>query len=577
MAGTRPPTWTETTIETAIDTLANLTSVQGRTITLADAGADVLWGWDDSGAVYDNFALADITTEGTPADGDFVLIYGAEGDLRKVDWANLPGAGGGISNVVEDTTPELGGTLESNNFDIHMEQFSADTSEAALRFQKSRNAAIGSHTVVQSGDHLGAVEFYGSDGTNFEVGALILAAVDGTPGNNDMPAHMSFWTTPDASATPVERIRIDQAGRVNIGSGAPFNTAFDTIPSFAVNVTPFSFAVHHFGASAFDPLISLGKSRNATVGSHTVVQSGDGLGSIYFSGSDGDEFVPGASITTACDGTPGDNDMPGRLMFGTTGDSGAFPTERMRINNLGQIITSGTAAINDGSNATGALQVHTTGSAGPTANVSLQSWNAGRPELIFCKNAGSTIGTHSAVSIFDSLGALRFFGSDGDQFIEGAVIVPFVSSTPGNNDMPTSIDFYATGDGSATPTKRMTIGHDGRVVATSGAIPHFWVYWTANSTTILASYNMTSIADTGVGDADGTIAVDFSSANWAGFVNTNDATNGWDAEEVQSSGFNARAAGTFGVLCATITDGGTAATSLTDPEQWQVMGMGVSA
>lgn len=61
----------------------------------------------------------------------------------------------------------------------------------------------------------------------------------------------------------------------------------------------------------------------------------------------------------------------------------------------------------------------------------------------------------------------------------------------------------------------------------------FWVQWTGNSTTILSSYNMTSIADTGVGDADGTIATDFSSANWAAAV-----------------------------------------ASLTDPDQWCVLGFG---
>lgn len=36
----------------------------------------------------------------------------------------------------------------------------------------------------------------------------------------------------------------------------------------------------------------------------------------------------------------------------------------------------------------------------------------------------------------------------------------------------------------------------------------------ANSTTILASYNMTSITDTGVGDLTFTIGTDFSSTNW---------------------------------------------------------------
>ena len=37
---------TEATIEAAIDTLANLTSIQGRTVTLADAGANAIFGWD---------------------------------------------------------------------------------------------------------------------------------------------------------------------------------------------------------------------------------------------------------------------------------------------------------------------------------------------------------------------------------------------------------------------------------------------------------------------------------------------------------------------------------------------------
>lgn len=109
---------TEATIEAAIDTLPNLTSVQGLAVTLSDAGFDVLIGWDDSGAAYKNFALADIASEGAPAAGDYVLMYGAEGDLRKVNWSSLPGAGGGLTNVADDTDPALGGNLDANTFSI---------------------------------------------------------------------------------------------------------------------------------------------------------------------------------------------------------------------------------------------------------------------------------------------------------------------------------------------------------------------------------------------------------------------------------------------------------------------------
>jgi hypothetical protein len=103
----------------------------------------------------------------------------------------------------------------------------------------------------------------------------------------------------------------------------------------------------------------------------------------------------------------------------------------------------------------------------------------------------------------------------------------------------------------------------------------FWVYWTGNSTTILRDYNVDSVANTAAGDADVTITTDFSDANWAGFVTTNDSTaTGWDADSIQSCGFNARAAGTFGVLCGLMIDGGTAVGNTTHPQQWNAMGFG---
>jgi hypothetical protein len=102
-----------------------------------------------------------------------------------------------------------------------------------------------------------------------------------------------------------------------------------------------------------------------------------------------------------------------------------------------------------------------------------------------------------------------------------------------------------------------------------------WVYWTGNSTTILLDYNVDSVANTATGYADITITTDFADANWAGFVDTNDSTaTGWDADSIQSSGFNARAAGTCGVLCGLMIDGGTAVGNTTNPQQWQVVGFG---
>jgi hypothetical protein len=48
-------------------------------------------------------------------------------------------------------------------------------------------------------------------------------------------------------------------------------------------------------------------------------------------------MVPAAYIDCYVDGTPGANDMPGRLVFSTTADGASSPTERMRVANNGNI------------------------------------------------------------------------------------------------------------------------------------------------------------------------------------------------------------------------------------------------
>ena len=80
----------------------------------------------------------------------------------------------------------------------------------------SRGTSVGSNTVVQSGDMVGALTFRGNDGTNFLNLGMVKGEVDGTPGSNDMPGRIVFSTTAvtDGSASPTERMRIDRSGNV---------------------------------------------------------------------------------------------------------------------------------------------------------------------------------------------------------------------------------------------------------------------------------------------------------------------------------------------------------------------------
>jgi hypothetical protein len=69
----------------------------------------------------------DLVDGDTPANGD-CLVARPTGTGGTVEAIACPGAGGGISNVVEDTTPQLGGALDTNGFAIEFGTAQTDTS-----------------------------------------------------------------------------------------------------------------------------------------------------------------------------------------------------------------------------------------------------------------------------------------------------------------------------------------------------------------------------------------------------------------------------------------------------------------
>jgi len=106
------------------------------------------------------------------------------------------------------------------------------------------------------------------------------------------------------------------------------------------------------------------KSRNATIGNNTIAQNNDNLGIINFRGADGSDLLSiAAQIKGQVDGTPGANDMPGRLVFSTTADGASTPTTRLTIDSAGLstftggITVTGAFASSINDNATDAFTV----------------------------------------------------------------------------------------------------------------------------------------------------------------------------------------------------------------------------
>jgi hypothetical protein len=90
------------------------------------------------------------------------------------------------------------------------------------------------------------------------------------------------------------------------------------------------------------PQLTLAQARGSA-GSPTIINTNDINGVINFTGFDGTNFVTSAWIRAEVDGTPGTDDMPGRLVFSTTADGASSPTERVRLTNTGALLVGTTA------------------------------------------------------------------------------------------------------------------------------------------------------------------------------------------------------------------------------------------
>ncbi|WP_291810670.1 hypothetical protein [Limnobacter sp.] len=150
-----------------------------------------------------------------------------------------------------------------------------------------------------------------------------------------------------------EKARIDTSGRLLYGttSAANLNNASGASAREAkayifnnpsTTSERYSFALIGGGNITAGPGLLLNKTRSTSV-AHTVVQDGDELGQIRFQGSDGTHYVQGARIEAEVDGTPGTNDMPGRLKFMTSADGASSPTERVRIDSDGRLLVGATS------------------------------------------------------------------------------------------------------------------------------------------------------------------------------------------------------------------------------------------
>ena len=186
--------------------------------------------------------------------------------------------------------------------------------------------------VVTAGDGTTAPGFGIS--TNTGDNSVSLSAL--TPGTGWNTIHYRaashvFYRS-DASSNEVGRF--DTSGRLLVGT-TNSRASYAGKLEIEGTTSAATIAVTRNSVDAAPPYLFLAKSRSASVGGNAIVSNNDILGYFGFVGSDGTQPTIAASITGEVDGTPGTNDMPGRLVFSTTADGASSPTERLRIDNGG--------------------------------------------------------------------------------------------------------------------------------------------------------------------------------------------------------------------------------------------------
>ena len=289
----------------------------------------------DSGGPYVNFGKS----RGT-ADGAVTLVQ--ENDvLGQIFWSGADGTD--IQSPAAGIQGMLDGTAASNDMPGRITFRTTPDGTAAtverMRISNNGNVSIGytsdlGRTLGVNGDAYitgGYLEFGGSESTPTTANPTIYRNNPG-PGPNMVFAN---------NAT--EAMRIDQGQRVLIGytaniSTSDHNAALQVVGQGTADYHGATASIIGFSNNSNGAYLNFASGRSNTAGTYTIVANDDTVGQINFAAADGTDMASRAAfINVNIDGAPSSNDTPGRIIFGTTADGAASPTERMRISEDGTV------------------------------------------------------------------------------------------------------------------------------------------------------------------------------------------------------------------------------------------------
>ena len=285
--------------------------------------------------------IATTTTSEAHANNDELIIGSSSDDANHGLTIVTPDDRYGTVAFSDGSGGNSRGLLEYNHSGDYMRIYTA--AGERLRIDSSGRLLIGTTTEgYASADDL-TVATTGNTGITIRssTGGLgTLAFSDGTTGAAEYDGYIQYSQADQymdfGGAGGNIRLRIDSGGRVlanhtaSVGSGK--------IQAFAsqdaVDILSYSTTNTHGGRLTFY------RSKNATIGSNTEVADGDSLGRIDWRGynDDGTTFNQGARIEAFVSGNvDSTTDMPTDLVFKTSANGSATPSEVLRLKSEGGI------------------------------------------------------------------------------------------------------------------------------------------------------------------------------------------------------------------------------------------------
>lgn len=251
---------------------------------------------------------------------------GTSGQFIKTDGSGNLTFGTALTELLLDTTPQLGGNLDVQTYAIN-----TSTSNGDIDLD-----ANGTGLIKVTEYNLSQVPI----ATQHDIGT----AANEIPLNGYLGG-MAFQDPASVSLDSIKNsVYFDDSGRLLVGTSnstanARLNSKISVVGT-GNNQYPGIMVNGYTGTTdVAAPFIDLARSRGTTDGSYTEVVNNDTLGYLVFRGADGAGWSDAAWITAQADGdwtTSGDTtDSPGRLVFSTTLDGASTSTEQFRITNDG--------------------------------------------------------------------------------------------------------------------------------------------------------------------------------------------------------------------------------------------------